>query len=89
MFNLAIDWDLYLGTNPVRRVKFCQQINLGFRVLTGEEEMKLLANATPCIQDIAVFALDTGLRIGEILALTWEQVVMEEKRFPRCRPLSV
>jgi integrase len=78
MFNLAIDWDLYLGTNPVRKVKFFQEINLGFRILTGEEERKLLDNATPYIQDIAVFALNTGLRIGEILVLTWEQVELEK-----------
>jgi hypothetical protein len=30
MFNLAIDWDLYLGSNPVRRVKFFQEINMVF-----------------------------------------------------------
>jgi integrase len=78
MFNLAIDWDLYLGSNPVRKVKFFQEINLGFRTLTGEEERKFLANATPYIRDIAVFALNTGLRIGEILSLTWERVDMEK-----------
>jgi integrase len=78
MFNLAIDWDLYLDTNPVRKVKFFQEMNLGFRILTREEEGKLLDNATPYIQDIAVFALNTGLRIGEILALTWEQVEVEK-----------
>jgi integrase len=78
MLNLAIDWDLYLGTNPVRKVKFFQEMNLGFRVLTGEEKRKLIANATPYIQDVAIFALNTGLRIGEILALTWEQVEMEK-----------
>jgi hypothetical protein len=47
MFNLAIDWDLYLGSNPVRKVKFFQEINLGFRTQSGEEERRLLANATP------------------------------------------
>jgi integrase len=78
MFNLAIDWDLCLGSNPVRKVKFFQEINLGFRILTREEEGKLIANATPYIQDIGVFALNTGLRIGEILTLTWEQVELEK-----------
>ncbi len=78
MFNLAIDWDLYLGSNPVRKVKFFQEINLGFRVLTGGEERKFLVNATPYIQDIATFALNTGLRIGEILTFTWDQVDLEK-----------
>jgi len=78
MFNLAIDWDLYLGSNPVRKVKFFQEINLGFRTLTGEEEKKFLANATPYIQDIAVLGLNTGMRIGEMLSLTWEQVDLEK-----------
>jgi integrase len=78
MFNLAIDWDLYLGSNPVRKVKFFQEINMGFRTLTMEEEKRFLASATPYIQDIAVFALNTGLRIGEILSLTWKSVDLED-----------
>jgi integrase len=78
MFNLAIDWDLYLGSNPVRKVKFFQEINTGFRVLSKEEEKKFLASATPYIQDIAIFALNTGLRIGEILSLKWESVNLEK-----------
>ena len=78
MFNLAIDWDLYLGSNPVRKVKFFQEINTGFRVLSKGEEKKFLASATPYIQDIALFALNTGLRIGEILSLKWEGVDLEK-----------
>ena len=79
MFNLAIDWELYLGSNPVRKVKFFQEINLGFRILSEEEERKLLANATPYIQDMIVFDLNTGLRIGEILSLHWENVDLENR----------
>ena len=78
MFNLAIDWDLYLGSNPVNKVKFFQEINMGFRTLTGEEERKLLASATPYIQDIVVFDLNTGLRLGEILSLGWGSVDLEK-----------
>jgi integrase len=77
MFNLAIDWDLYLGSNPVRKVRFFQEINTGFRTLSEDEERKLLVDATPYIQDIVVFALNTGLRIGEILSLGWESVDLE------------
>jgi len=77
VFNLAIDWDLFIGPNPVRKVKFFQEVNTGFRTLTQEEEEKFLLHATPYIQDIAVFGLNTGLRIGEILSLTWESVDLE------------
>jgi integrase len=78
VFNLAIDWDLYLGPNPVMKVKFFQELNIGFRTLSEEEERKLLANATPYIQDIIIFDLNTGLRIGEVLSLRWENVDMEK-----------
>ena len=77
MFNLAINWDDYLGSNPVKKVKFFQEITQGNRVLSLEEEKKLLSFATPYIQDIVVFALNTGLRIGEILSLTWKGVDLE------------
>jgi hypothetical protein len=69
MFNLAINWDLHLGSNPLRKVKFFQEIHTGFRVLSQEEETRLLRNATPAIQDIVLYALNTGSRIGEIFSL--------------------
>ena len=47
MFNLAINWDLHLGSNPLRKVKYFQEVNTGFRVLSQEEETRLLRNATP------------------------------------------
>jgi integrase len=78
MFNLATAWDDYLGSNPVKKVKFFQEINQGNRVLSAEEENKLLSFATPYIQDIVIFALHTGLRIGEILSLTWKGVDLEK-----------
>jgi len=77
MFNLAIDWELYLGSNPVRKVKFFQELNLGFRILSEEEKRRLLANATPHIQDLIVSDLNTGLRIGEMLSLRWGSVDLE------------
>jgi integrase len=78
MFNLAIEWDLFLGSNPVCKVKFFQEINTGLRVLSPEEEGKFLQNASPYIQDLVRFALNTGLRIGEIFSLRWSQVDWEK-----------
>ena len=69
MSNLAIDWDLHLGSNPLRKVKFFQEVNTGFRVSSSEEESRLLANATPAVQDMVLYALTTRSRIGEIFSL--------------------
>ncbi len=74
MFNLAINWDLYAGSNPLRKVKFFQEVNAGFRVLHAQEEARLLRNATPAVQDVVLFGLNTGCRIGEILSLRWQSV---------------
>jgi integrase len=78
MFNLAINWDLHLGSNPLRKVKFFQEINTGFRVLSQEEETRLLRNATPAIQDIIVYALNTGSRIGDVFSLRWQHVDLDK-----------
>jgi hypothetical protein len=40
LFNLAEQWDLYRGRNPVRRVKFLAENNLQFRSLTQDEEAR-------------------------------------------------
>src|SRR5690348_15304056 len=74
MFNLAIEWDLFLGLNPFRKVKFFREFNTGLRVLSPEEEERLLRNAAPYVQDLIRLALNTGLRIGEIFSLRWENV---------------
>ena len=79
MFNLAISWDLYLDLNPFRKVKFFREVNLGLRVVSPEEEEKLLRNASPYIQDIIRFGLNTGLRIGEIFSLQWANVDLEKE----------
>jgi integrase len=78
MFNLAITWDLFLDLNPVRKVKFFREINTGLRVVSPEEEAKLLRNASPYVQDVIQFALNTGLRIGEIFGLRWSDVDLEK-----------
>jgi integrase len=77
MFNLAISWDLFLDLNPFRKVKFFREVNFGLRVVTPEEEEKLLRHASPYVQDIIRFALNTGLRIGEIFGLQWANVDLE------------
>jgi integrase len=70
-FNLAITWDLYLGLNPVRKVKFFREITNRLRVLSPEEEKKLLQKAIPYLQDLIRFALSTGSRRWELCEVSW------------------
>ena len=78
MFNLAIEWDLFLDRNPVCRVKYFKEFSFRRRVVTLGEEEKLIRNASPFLQDLIVFALNTGLRIGEIFPLQWSHVDLEK-----------
>jgi len=78
MFNLAIAWDLFLSGNPVRKVKFFREFNTGLRIVSPEEEESLLRNASPYLQDLIRFALNTGLRTGEIFRLRWSNVDLEK-----------
>lgn len=48
------------------------------------------------IQDIALFALNTGLRVGEILSLRWEDLALEKnllnilaERTHKIRPVPI
>jgi integrase len=74
LFNLADDWGMYCGRNPVKRVKFLAENNLQFRSLTREEEARLIACCSPYLQDLVTFAIHTGMRLGDILNLKWEEV---------------
>lgn len=73
-FNLAIkEWE-WLKDNPVRNVSGERVNNQIERWLTLEEEKRLLDNSPAWLKEITIFALNTGLRQGEILDLKWDQV---------------
>lgn len=80
MFNLAERWDLRQGRNPVRMVKFLREDNLQFQTLSTEAEQALLACCPSYLQDMIVFALNTGLRCGDIFNLQWKEVDFEKRR---------
>jgi len=76
IFNKAIDWG-YLNENPAARVKrFSEQDNMRKRILSDDEEVRLLKHSAEHLISIITMALDTGMRLGEILNLTWSKVDM-------------
>ena len=76
---LAInEWGLMLASNPVDKVKLPPSSKSRDRRLnTGEfDRLEKAARLTqnPHIWPIVVFAIETGMRRGEILGITWECV---------------
>jgi integrase len=73
LFNLAVDWGL-LQKNPLRKVAHYRIEEKLMRVLTHEEERKLVEAAAPHFKPVIVVAINTAMRRGELLDLQWEQV---------------
>ena len=75
MFNWAVARGYVLKT-PFRRegvalIKLAVEDNRRHRRLSPAEELTVLEQAAPHVRSLIVLALDTGLRRGEMLALTW------------------
>ncbi|HEY8461111.1 MAG TPA: site-specific integrase, partial [Blastocatellia bacterium] len=81
VFQMAVDTG-YIFSNPARKVKSIPVDNARDKVLEREDEAKLFAALTgkdAKLKPIAVLGLYAGLRLGEALNLTWEQVDLSEK----------
>jgi integrase len=73
-FNLAVrEWE-WCRENPVSKVSMERENNKRDRWLSVEEEARLLQGCASWLHDIVTFALHTGMRMGEILELTWRGV---------------
>lgn len=78
-FNLGRrEWE-WCTDNPVTRVSMEQENNARDRWLSCEEEYRLCQVAPGWLRDIVIFAIHTGLRMGEILALTWQAVDLSRR----------
>ncbi len=78
-FNLAIkEWE-WIEKNPVARVSMEEENNKRDRWLTIEEENRLLGVCPGWLRELVKFALNTGMRLGEILSLEWKGVDLFRK----------
>jgi len=78
-FNLAMkEWE-WVSDNPVSKVSKEKVNNQIERWLTLEEERRLLDVSPQWLREVIVFAVNTGFRRGEILALKWTCVDLFRK----------
>lgn len=78
LFTMAVKWGK-AATNPGKEVKKLKEPEGKDRILTDEEEVRLLqcvrsGAKSKHLEAIIITALNTGMRKGEILGLKWENV---------------
>lgn len=78
MYNLAKRWKKFFGDNPVSQVEFLDEGEGITRILTQEEENRLLNESPMYLRNIIIAALNTGMRKMEILSLKWEFVNLDK-----------
>ena len=77
VFNLAVAGHK-AASNPVRGVKRLFENNGRMRVLSFEEERAYLSKASQPLRDVATVMLGTGMRPGEVYAISKEDVNLAE-----------
>jgi integrase len=70
---MAIQWGK-ADENPVKVVKLFRENNRRLRFLNPEEVEALLEECSDHLRPIVITALNTGMRLGEILPLKWDCV---------------
>ncbi len=83
LWNMAKEYEMVSGDNPVSKIKKPRKDNQRDRFLTEEEAgllLETLKPRAPDVHDLAVLSLFTGLRADECLSLTWADVDMDQKR---------
>ena len=81
MFSEAVAWG-FLSALPATHVKRIKVQQREVSILYPEEISRILswsADRDPMLHDVCVFALNTGMRLGEICALSWSRVDLRRR----------
>jgi integrase len=76
MFSMAIRWQL-ATSNPVKEVKLFNEELPALRILSIEEQDRLINECSDRLKPIVITALNTGMRLGEILNMEWKHVDLD------------
>lgn len=71
VFEIAIKEWRWLGANPFKGVRRPRDGRARTRLASDDEIRKLTEAASPALARAITFALETGMRAGEIASLTW------------------
>ena len=77
LFNHAMRTNKYYGVNPVSMAASIPIHNQRTRVLTKEEEARLLIHAEEPLRSLIIISLNSGLRLNEARSLRWEDIDLE------------
>lgn len=79
LLNEAVDNDL-IDKSPAQKIKFFDERKFARdKVITAEDFSRLVDAAAAHLKVILLVAYYTGMRLGEILGLTWDKVDLQEK----------
>jgi integrase len=76
-FSQAVKWGL-IAKNPTQGVSMLKETSRT-RYLSYEEEERLLSGCPQWLGEIVLFALHSGMRMGEILSLLWADIDLTQK----------
>jgi len=68
------EWNIYLPDNPIQSLKKPKLGPHRVRRITIQEEDILISKSTYQMQAVVIFAIETAMRLGEILSLRWADI---------------
>lgn len=79
MLKKAVDWK-YLQESPYKGIRLVKVGKLPIKFLTTDELDRLIESASLWLKPILLTLRNTGLRIGELLQMKWEDIDFQNRR---------